>query len=186
MPMRSDGQVESEGDGALELRVIGGQHRFQQREFEIEPRGAVDQGAQIFGQAGAAEGEARLEVGGRDIERVVAAEGVHDFRAVDAQFAGQRADFVGEGNLHRVEGVAGVLDHLCGAQGDDGGLHGKAGIDGGDALDGLGRRSADHQQGGLHEVAYRGAFAQELGIGDHGDQRRTAHCGEHDSSQVPG
>ena len=123
-------QVERKRDGAIELGVVGGQHGFEQRQFQVEARRAVDERAQIFGQAGAAEGEARLEVGGGDIQGVIAAEGVHDLGAIDAEFAGQRADLVGEGNLDGMEGVAGVLDHLRGAQRHDGGLHGQAGVDG--------------------------------------------------------
>ena len=46
--------------------------------------------------------------------------------------------------------------------------------------DGLRRRAADHQQGGLHEIPDGRAFAQELGIGDDGDEGRAAHFGEHD------
>ena len=127
--MRSAGKIERQRDGAVQLGVVGGQHGFEQRQLQVQARGAVDQGAQILRQAGAAEGEAGLEVGARDVQRVVAAQRVHHFRAVDAQFAGQRADLVGEGDLHGVERVAGVLDHLRGAQRDDGGFHRQAGVD---------------------------------------------------------
>ena len=107
-------------------------------------------------------------------------------RAVDAQFAGQRADLVGEGNLHGVERIAGVLDQLRGAQGDHGRLHREA------------HRSrlpvrrprghpANHKQGGLHEVATAAPSRRNSGLETIlVATRATPIWGITTSSQVPG
>src|SRR3546814_20331826 len=87
------------------------------RQLQVLRLGHVDDRAQLLGQAGAAEGEARPQVGGRDVEVVVLAEDPHGLARVDADGLHQRAQLVGEGDLHRVIAVAGVLQRF----GDAGG-----------------------------------------------------------------
>ena len=71
-----------------------------------------------FGQAGPAEGEARPQVGRGDVQLGVLAEDLHDLARVDAVGAEHPGDLVRERDLRGVEGVAGVLQRLCGRDGD--------------------------------------------------------------------
>ena len=77
--------------------------------------GQVLQRAQVLGQAGAAEGEARAQVGRGDVELGVLAEDLHHLAGVDAVDAEDPGHLVGEGDLGGVEGVARVLQRLGGA-----------------------------------------------------------------------
>jgi len=86
--------------------------RGQDRQVEIEPARPVGERAKILGQAGAAEGEARLQIFGRDIELRVAAEDVHDLMAINAERLGDGADLVAEADLERVPGIVGIFHHL--------------------------------------------------------------------------
>ena len=81
---------------------------------QIERLRLVQQRAHVLRQAGAAEGEARLQVVRREVELRVLAEDVHHLVAVDAERLAEVADLVGEGHLQRVPGVVGVLHHLGG------------------------------------------------------------------------
>ena len=73
----------------------------------------IREGAHVLRQARAAEGEARLQVVGREVELRVLAEDVHHLVAVDAERLADVADLVGEADLQRVPGVVGVLHHLA-------------------------------------------------------------------------
>ena len=84
----------------------------QQRQFDVLLLGQMQRRAQVLGQARAAEREARLQVGARDVELRVAAHQVHHLERIDAQRFAQSRGFVGERDLQRVEVVAAVLDHL--------------------------------------------------------------------------
>jgi len=88
----------------------------------------------------------RLEICRRDIQPFILAHGGHDLFGVDAEAGGERTDLVCKPYLHRVKGVAGVLDHFGGAQGDDGGLARQAGVQVSHKERGIVRASADHQQ----------------------------------------
>src|SRR5262245_29887016 len=70
----------------------------------------------ILRQAGAAKRESWLQVSRRHVQLLVAAEDLHDLAPVEAESLGDVPDLVGESDLQRVKGVAGVLDHLGNAQ----------------------------------------------------------------------
>ena len=65
--------------GALDVLAIAGQDRLQHRQFDVPVLGEIEQRLQILWQAGAAKGEARAQVGGRDVETRVLAQQAHHF-----------------------------------------------------------------------------------------------------------
>jgi hypothetical protein len=67
------------------MAFVAGQSGFEQGQLEIKAAGAIDEGAEIFGQAGAAEGEAGFQIGSRGVEFDVLANGIHDFAGIDAR-----------------------------------------------------------------------------------------------------
>ncbi len=99
-------------ESVLHLRSVTAHQRVEQGSFNVQAAGAVGQGANVFRQAGAAECEARAHVVLGQVQRLVLADHVHHFTAIDADGLGNVADFVGESNLGGVPHVAGVLDHL--------------------------------------------------------------------------
>src|ERR1051325_9208703 len=109
-PRRRD--VEHGLNGATKMLRVARQHRTEHRQMKIHPSGAIVEGAQILGQTGSAEREPGLQVGAGDVQANVLAQSVHYFAGVDLELAAQRADLVGEGDFHRVERIAGVLDHF--------------------------------------------------------------------------
>ena len=89
-------------------RQDAGEHR----QLDVVRLGQVHGRAQVLGQARAAEREARLQVGRRDVELRVLADQVHHLEGVDAERLAQPRRLVGERDLQRVEVVAAVLHHL--------------------------------------------------------------------------
>src|SRR5207248_10526861 len=63
-----DVEVEHGLNGSAQMRFVAGQGRFEQGKLQIKARGAIIQGAQILGQAGAAECESGLQICRRNIE----------------------------------------------------------------------------------------------------------------------
>ena len=96
----------------LDLRLVARQDLRDERQLDVHFLGAVLQRAHVLGQARAAEGEPRLEVVGRKVQLLVAAEDVHHLVAVDVELLAQVADLVREHHLERMPGVARVLHHL--------------------------------------------------------------------------
>ena len=88
------------------------QQARQHRQLDVVLLRDVGQRAQILGQAGAAEGETGLQVGRRNVQALVGAHQAHDLVRVDAQRLRDAADFVGEGDLERVKGIAAHLERL--------------------------------------------------------------------------
>ena len=151
-------------DDPPQVPLVRRQHALEQRHLDVGLPGRVDERTQILGQARAAEGEARLQVGGRDVQLRVADEDVHHVVGVETEGSGDDADLVREADLQRVEGVVGVLDHLRDAQ--------RHAID--RRLDPLVERRdrvparlvvlPDHGLGRVEEVGERAALAEELRV----------------------
>ena len=116
-----------------------------------------------FGQAGAAEGVAGLQVVAGDVQARVLAEQRHDGARVHGQRFADAANLVGEGNLGGVEGVAGVFHHLGGGPVDHGGFLAK------EVFHQVGWRRgaiarADDRERRRFKVRHRRALAEELGV----------------------
>ena len=128
-------------------------------------RGGVgQQRSQVLRQACAAERESRLQIGGGDVQLVIAAEDVHDLMAVGADRLADAADLVGETHLQRVPRVVHVLDHLGGLEI---GAHERTGepvIEFRQHLAACAVQLTDHGLRRIQEVVHRGALAQELGV----------------------
>ncbi|HXV75023.1 MAG TPA: hypothetical protein VD788_01800 [Candidatus Polarisedimenticolaceae bacterium] len=101
-------------DRVLDVKVVALLDRRQHRRVDVAPPGRVEQRPQVLRQTRATEREPRLEIGRRDVELPVVADQRHDRMRVDADGLADSPDLVGEGDLQRVEGVAGVLQHLGG------------------------------------------------------------------------
>ena len=78
----------------------------EHRQLDVAHLGEVSRRAQVLGQARAAEREAGLQVGRRDVELRVLADEVHHLERVDAERLAQPRRLVGERDLQRVEVVA--------------------------------------------------------------------------------
>src|SRR5450830_1163432 len=101
-----------EVEGVLHLAFVAAHQRVEQRRVDVQGPGTVGQGADVLGQAGAAEGKAGTHVVLGQVEGLVLADHVHHFAAVDADGLGDVADLVGEGHFGGVPDVAAVLDHF--------------------------------------------------------------------------
>ena len=100
------------GDGPLDDGVVAGQQLGQEGRGQPGRLGQGQKAAQILGQAGAAEGEARAEIGGRDVEQPVFVKQAEDLARVDAMGGEHGAGLIGEGDLDRVIEVAEIFDAL--------------------------------------------------------------------------
>jgi len=54
--------------GTRQVFAIAGQHGFEQGKLQIVAGGAINERAKILRQTGSAEGKARLQVGGRNVQ----------------------------------------------------------------------------------------------------------------------
>ncbi len=158
-----------EPDGLVHVEVVRARDGLDDRHLRAQHARPLLERPHVLGQAGAAVGEARLEVVGAQVEPRVAHEQVHHQVAVDPLALADAAHLVGEHHLERVVGVVDVLHDLRGPQRHH---HRRAADalvepaqDGGAAL--LVR--ADHRELGLEEVADGGALAQELRVVGHAE-----------------
>ena len=151
-------------ESQVEVRLVAGQDGIQHGQLHVALLGQVRRGAQVLGQAAAAEGEAGLEVSLADVELRVLAHQVHDFESVDAQRTAQPRGFIREGDLQRMKIVAGVLHHLGRAHRGADELARQVAEQ---CFQPLGRGfmvGADDGERRLVVVADRAALAQELGL----------------------
>ena len=153
--------------GALDLQLVAWQDRGQNGQRDIERFCLVQQGAQVLGQARAAESEARPEVTRRQVELGVLAENLHHAVAVHLQGLAEVADLVGKADLERVPGVVGVFDHFSGLDVGADQRRGNARIQTGKYVAARARQLSDHGLRRIEVVVYRGPLAQKLGIDAH-------------------
>ena len=99
-------------DRVIDVHSVADQQAGQHRDLDVVLLRDLRQRAQILRQAGAAEGEARLQVGRRNVQARVGAHQPHDFVRIDAQRLRHAADLVGERDLERVEGIAAHLERF--------------------------------------------------------------------------
>ena len=95
-----------------QVRLVAGQQAVDQRQLHAAAPAFVRQCADVLGQARAAERVAGPQVVRRQVEARVLAEQPHHRLRIDAHAFADAADLVGKRHLRRVEGVAGVLNHL--------------------------------------------------------------------------
>ncbi len=146
----------------VDLMLIAGDHAGQHRHVHVLLLGDIQQGTQILGQAGAAEGETGAQVSGRDVELPVPGDQTHDLARVDPQGLPQAADLVGEDNLDRVEGITGVLEHLRRADVGADKFARQVLEHRPDDVQGARRVAADHGERRIVIILDRAALAQEL------------------------
>src|SRR3546814_12659892 len=102
--------LEGPVDVAVVAREYGG-HHWQLQVLRFRQLG---DGAQLLRQAGAAEGEARPQVGRRNVEVAILAEDAHGVASIDAERLHQRAELVGERHLDRMKiGRASGRESVC-------------------------------------------------------------------------
>jgi len=111
-------QVE-EAAGVL---FVAGEKVLDERNTDAFAAGAMSECADVFRQAGTAEGISGAKIVGRDVQLFVLAKQRHDGGGVDLHLFAETADFIRESNLCGVKGVAGVLDHFGGLPIHDGGV----------------------------------------------------------------
>src|SRR5258708_10196467 len=129
-------------------------------------------------EAASAISETGVEEGATDA-LVVAHAGGELFH-IGTEAVADACHLIDEGDLRRQEGVGGVLDHLRGIDVGDDDRRAQGNVEPGGALGGGAVRRAQHDAVRLHEILHSGAFAQELGIRNHGDlQRRIAQMLAH-------
>ena len=96
-------------DDVADRELVRGEHARQQRKVDVVHPSEVQQRPEVLRKAGASERKPGSEVPRRDVEPVVLAEQVHDLARVDVEAAEDPGNLIGERDLRRVEGVAGVL-----------------------------------------------------------------------------
>src|SRR5262249_5929018 len=113
-------QCDNAIEGALDLQPVALHDAVKHRHVQVQVLRQMVERAQIFGQTGTPKGEARFQVGRRNVEFRVAAKDVHHAMAIDGQRLAHVSNLVPEGDLERMPCVVDVLDHF----GDfDGCLH---------------------------------------------------------------
>src|SRR5205814_6529655 len=95
--------------GALDLQLVAWQDCGQSGQRDIERFCLVQQGAQVLGQARAAESEARPEVTRGQVELGVLAENLHHAVAVHLQGLAEVADLVGKADLSACQALSAYL-----------------------------------------------------------------------------
>src|SRR5712692_2212413 len=150
--------------GALQMSFVTGQDGFEQGQLEVEFLGAIVERAHVLGQTGATEGEAGLEITGRDVELGIGSEDFDDSFRVHAEFFGQRAHFIRESYFHRVPGIADVLHHLRGTERslEDSARRPRVEFAQQGAVGGIGGADNCHRR--FQEVSDGCAFSHEFGI----------------------
>ena len=161
-------------DAARDLRLVGLNHRRQDRRRHVIDAARAQQRSNVLRQARPAEGEARLEIGGRNVELLVLAKHAHHILRVGAQRIAQVRDLVGEGDLQRMECIADVLDHLGRAYRSLQERRADPGIQLPERVARVGIVAADEHERRVIEVFDRRAFAHELGVD--GDADRLGHA----------
>ena len=79
MPTFGRPQLQDLVDRVIDVHAIALQQARQHRQLDVVLLGDAGQRAQILGQAGAAECEARLQIGRRNVQALVGANQAHDF-----------------------------------------------------------------------------------------------------------
>jgi hypothetical protein len=100
----------------------------------------------------------------RDVELTVHAQQLHHFVRIDARGLANAADLVRERHLHRMKGVAGVLEHLGSADRRVHEFARQMTEDAAQRRDAVGIARADNGQRRMVVVVNRRAFAQEFGL----------------------
>src|SRR5215470_8534048 len=98
---------------SLELKTIAGQYGLQNGQLHSKSPRIEGQGADIFGQTGAAEGKTGLQIGRRNVQLFVSTDQPHDRVTVNSKPVAYSADFIGESSLDCVEGIVGQFKKLC-------------------------------------------------------------------------
>ena len=153
-----------DGEGGVDDGLVAGEDVAEEGGGDLRLVGKGQEAADVLGQAGAAEGEARGEVGARDVERAVLAKQVEGGAGVDAHGGKDGAGFVGEGELRSVEGVGEVFGRLGGGVVDDMEVAGNGRVEFAQNAGVVAGRGADEGERGVLEVADGGAFAEEFGV----------------------
>ena len=155
--------------GAVELDLVGGHRSVEHGRGDVDGTRLVAPRPQVLRQAGAAEGEARHQIGRRDVEALVAAQDAHHLVAVDGGALADVTDLVGEAHLEGVPGVVGVLHRLGGGHVDDDRLDADARHQRPELEDRVLVELAEDDGAGIVVVGDRRALAQELGIVGHAE-----------------
>src|SRR5262249_34859178 len=100
------------GDDVLDVPLVRLERRLELERRHVRPARQVQEGAQVLGQAGAAERAAGPEVGRGRVQLRVRAYELHQRAAVDAEPRAQGAHLVREHRLRGVPGVAHALEKL--------------------------------------------------------------------------
>src|SRR4029077_8105622 len=183
------------------LLLVRRENRGEQRNREVGSACSVSQGAQILGQAGAAEGEARTQICLGDVQFSIHQEDPHGLLRVDPERCARVGDLIREAYLERVECVGDILDHFRRRhiRVDEGGLD--VPIERADRRGRLRVGAPDEGQRRMLEVTDGSPLAQELrGHGDpHGGSQLAARAradggqehpfagsGQHGASQYHG
>lgn len=147
-----------------DLELVAWQNGANNGQLQVMDLGLVGESAQILGEAGAAEGEAREQVSGGDVEFAVLAEDVHDSMGVNAEGLTQVSDFVGEADFERMPVVVDIFDHLGGLEvgADEWGL--EVGVEGGERVSAGLVELADDGFGRRIEISNGRTFAQEFRV----------------------